>query len=73
MKKYQFIFTAILGLLMQPIFAQLKPKPLTEEDFYEIKTIAIPNGIQLEIGGVAPMPDGRLRSEERRVGKECSS
>ena len=66
MKKYQFIFTAILGLLMQPIFAQLKPKPLTEEDFYEIKTIAIPNGIQLEIGGVAPMPDGRLGVCTRR-------
>ena len=66
MKKYQFIFTIILGLLMQPIFAQLKPKPLTEEDFYEIKTIAIPNGIQLEIGGVAPMPDGRLGVCTRR-------
>ena len=66
MKKYQFIFTAIFGLLMQPIFAQLKPKPLTEEDFYEIKTIAIPNGIQLEIGGVAPMPDGRLGVCTRR-------
>ena len=51
---------------MQPIFAQLKPKPLTEEDFYEIKTIAIPNGIQLEIGGVAPMPDGRLGVCTRR-------
>ena len=66
MKKYQFIFTIILGLLMQPVFAQLKPKPLTEEDFYEIKTIAIPNGIQLEIGGVAPMPDGRLGVCTRR-------
>jgi cytochrome c551/c552 len=44
----------------------MNPRPLTEEDFYEIKTIAIPDGIKLEIGGVAPMPDGRLGVCTRR-------
>jgi cytochrome c551/c552 len=66
MKKYQFIFTIILGFLGQQTFAQTKPRPLTEEDFYEIKTISIPDGIKLEIGGVAPMPDGRLGVCTRR-------
>jgi cytochrome c551/c552 len=66
MKKYQFIFTIILGFLGKQTFAQMKPRPLTEEDFYEIKTIAIPDGIKLEIGGVAPMPDGRLGVCTRR-------
>ncbi|MDZ7896490.1 MAG: hypothetical protein U5N85_00465 [Arcicella sp.] len=66
MKKYQFLLTIILGFLTQQTFAQIKPKPLTEEDFYEIKTISIPDGIKLEIGGVAPMPDGRLGVCTRR-------
>jgi hypothetical protein len=66
MKKYQFIFTLMLGLLTQQTFAQTKQKPLTEEDFYEIKTVTIPDGIKLEIGGVAPMPDGRLGVCTRR-------
>jgi cytochrome c551/c552 len=66
MKKYQFILTIIISFLGQQIFAQTKPRPLTEEDFYEIKTISIPDGIKLEIGGVAPMPDGRLGVCTRR-------
>jgi cytochrome c551/c552 len=66
MKKYHFILTIILGFSMQQTFAQMKPVPLTEEDFYEIKTINIPDGIKLEIGGVAPMPDGRLGVCTRR-------
>lgn len=66
MKKYHFIFTIILGFLTQQIFAQKKQKSLTEADFYEIKTVTIPEGIKLEAGGVAPMPDGRVAVCTRR-------
>ena len=34
--------------------------PFTEDDFYQIITVPIPDGIQLEVGGLAQMPDGRL-------------
>jgi cytochrome c551/c552 len=68
MKKQHFLFliTAILSFSAQNLLAQSKPRPLTEEDFYEIKTLPIPDNIKLEIGGVAPMPDGRLGVCTRR-------
>ena len=66
MKNYKYLLITVLGFLTQQIFAQQKPKPLTEEDYYEIKTITIPEGIKLEIGGVAPMPDGRVAVCTRR-------
>ena len=34
--------------------------PPTEKDFYKIVTTPIPEGTQLEVGGLAQMPDGRL-------------
>ncbi|WP_109742390.1 hypothetical protein [Arcicella aurantiaca] len=66
MKNYKYLFIILLGLATQQTFAQTKPKPLTEEDFYEIKTVTIPEGIKLEVGGVAPMPDGRVAVCTRR-------
>jgi len=46
-------------------FAQ-KPAPKTEQDFYEIKTLPIPQDLYLEVGGLATMPDGRLAVSTRR-------
>jgi hypothetical protein len=64
---YQLLLTlGLLGLGASSGIAQNKPKPLTEDDFYEIKTVAIPDGIRLEAGGLAPMPDGRLGVCTRR-------
>lgn len=64
---YQLLLTlGLLGLGASSGIAQNKPKPLTEEDFYEIKTVAIPDGIRLEAGGLASMPDGRLGVCTRR-------
>lgn len=37
-----------------------------EADYYEIKTIAIPDEIYLEVGGIATMPDGRVAVSTRR-------
>lgn len=38
----------------------------TEKDFYSLKTIAIPQDIKLEVGGIAVMPDGRVAVSTRR-------
>ena len=58
-----------LSLLLLAIsvgaFAQ-KPAPKTEQDFYEIKTLPIPQDLYLEVGGLATMPDGRLAVSTRR-------
>jgi azurin/glucose/arabinose dehydrogenase len=41
-------------------------KPATEEDFYKIVTLPIPEGVILEVGGLAALPDGRLAVSTRR-------
>jgi glucose/arabinose dehydrogenase len=41
-------------------------KPVTEADFYKIVTIPIPEGVILEVGGLAALPDGRLAVSTRR-------
>ena len=64
MKKYTafvLLFTLALGA-----FAQTKPTPKKEQDYYEIKTLPIPKEIYLEVGGLATMPDGRLAVSTRR-------
>ena len=38
----------------------------SEMDFYTIKTIAIPQDVKLEVGGIAVMPDGRIAASTRR-------
>ena len=64
MKKYTaflLLFSMALGA-----FAQTKPTPKKEQDYYEIKTLPIPKEIYLEVGGLATMPDGRLAVSTRR-------
>lgn len=39
---------------------------LTEDDFYKIITVPIPQNIKLEVGGLAVIPDGRLAVCTRR-------
>jgi len=41
-------------------------RPATEEDYYRIVTLPIPEDIKLEVGGLAPLPDGRLAVCTRR-------
>jgi azurin len=41
-------------------------KPLTEDDFYELVTIPAPEGVMLEVGGIATLPDGRVAVSTRR-------
>lgn len=38
----------------------------SEKDFYSLRTIAIPEEVKLEVGGIAVMPDGRIAASTRR-------
>ena len=54
----------ILSILsFSTVFAQ---KPATEDDFYRIVTLPVPEDVKLEVGGLAVMPDGRLGVSTRR-------
>jgi azurin/glucose/arabinose dehydrogenase len=67
MQKYfktAFLFISIF-ILNHYGFAQ-KSKSFSESDFYQIRTIPVPEGIELEVGGLAPMPDGRIGVSTRR-------
>lgn len=44
--------------------AQIKPK--SEEDYYNILTFPIPEDIELEVGGLAVLPDGNVAVSTRR-------
>nr|WP_246169372.1 plastocyanin/azurin family copper-binding protein [Rudanella paleaurantiibacter] len=39
---------------------------MTEDDYYRIITLPVPEGVSLEVGGLAPLPDGRLAACTRR-------
>jgi cytochrome c551/c552 len=41
-------------------------KSVTEDDYYKIITIPTPEGVLLEVGGVATLPDGRIAVSTRR-------
>lgn len=64
--KYQsFLNWSLLVLLsvVTPARAQRTP---VEDDYYKIISIATPEGILLEVGGVATLPDGRIALATRR-------
>src|SRR5262245_23256551 len=43
-----------------------KPGRVTEADYYRITTLPVPEGIALEVGGLAMRPDGKLLCCTRR-------
>ncbi|MHA8052969.1 hypothetical protein [Aquirufa sp. OSTEICH-129A] len=57
---------SILLICISTFALAQNPAAKTEKDFYEIKTLPIPQDIYLEIGGIATMPDGRLGVSTRR-------
>jgi azurin/glucose/arabinose dehydrogenase len=61
-RRAAFLLFLIVGLLG----ANAQNRPLVEEDFYRIVTLPVPEGVQLEVGGLAVMPDGRLGVSTRR-------
>src|SRR6478609_843969 len=66
MKKTFFKFFT-LGLLLgaYSVSAQFSKTP-TEDDYYKIISIPAPEGVLLEAGGVATLPDGRIAISTRR-------
>lgn len=60
-----FRFTVLFAAWAGVAFAQ-KNTVQSEKDFYSLQTIAIPQHIKLEVGGIAVMPDGRIAASTRR-------
>lgn len=56
--------TTLLSVGCLAVQAQNKAK--TEDDYYRIITMPIPMTIQMEVGGLAVLPDGRLAASTRR-------
>lgn len=68
MKSTMFKHTilTLLILFAGVSFVSAQQKIPTEDDYYNIYTIPVPEGILLEIGGVATLPDGRIAVATRR-------
>ena len=60
---FQAVCFASLMLTASVSNSQQTPK---EDDYYKLVTIPVPEGILLEVGGVATMPDGRIAVATRR-------
>lgn len=60
---YKFFLAGCLALSVLAAKAQKVP---TENDYYKIVTIPAPEGVLLEVGGVATLPDGRIALATRR-------
>ncbi|GLU52258.1 hypothetical protein Dfri01_17190 [Dyadobacter frigoris] len=58
------VLTTLLSLGC--LAAQAQSKAKTEDDYYRIITMPIPQNIQMEVGGLAVLPDGRLAASTRR-------
>ena len=56
-----------LSLITTATFSRAqKTSVQSEKDFYSLKTIAIPEEVKLEVGGIAVLPDGRIAASTRR-------
>lgn len=65
MKIAKYILLTVSMLATQQLsMAQQKAK--TEDDYYKIINLPTPEGIELEVGGLAVLPDGRLAACTRR-------
>ena len=66
MNKSLIFATLLVVLSLNYSFTLAQSRPATEEDYYRIVTLPIPEEIKLEVGGLAPLPDGRLAACTRR-------
>lgn len=66
MKKLPLFSCLIVAFSLIHFVARSQSRPATEEDYYRIVTLPIPEEIKLEVGGLAPLPDGRLAACTRR-------
>ena len=64
LKAMQHLFCCLtVALFAAGVYAQPWP---TEDEYYTMTTVPIPEGVVLEVGGLAVMPDGRLAVSTRR-------
>jgi len=63
--KYIALLIGVFSIACSNVSAQHSKTP-TEDDYYKILTLPTPEGILLEVGGVATMPDGRIAVSTRR-------
>lgn len=56
----------IAVLMLGAFSAQAQTKAPQEDDYYKIMTVPSPEGILIEAGGVATLPDGRIAVATRR-------
>ena len=59
--------TLILLLALAITLPAVAQNP-TEDDYYPIQTLPIPEGVVLEVGGIAQLPDKKLAVSSRRRG-----
>ena len=64
-KTYITLLMSLLVVVSINSFAQSIKVP-TEDDYYKILTLPTPEGMLLEVGGVATLPDGRIAISTRR-------
>jgi cytochrome c551/c552 len=62
----KFSLVLLLATISMNALQAQSLKAPNEEDYYRIMTIPVPEGILLEVGGVATMPDGRIAVATRR-------
>ncbi len=53
-------------LILFSIITEAQNKVFTEDDYYRIITLPVPEGMLLEVGGVTALPDGRVAICTRR-------
>jgi azurin len=63
--KSAFLSFAVIVCLSKTVL-QAQSRPMTEDDYYRIVTVPIPENVKLEVGGLAVLPDGRLAASTRR-------
>jgi cytochrome c551/c552 len=66
MNKIHSILLSFILLAGLATKADAQGKTPVEDDYYRIYTLPVPEGILLEIGGVATFPDGRIAVATRR-------
>lgn len=64
-KKFDLRSFLLIALVFSSAFAAAQRVP-NEDDYYKIITVPVPEGILLEAGGVATLPDGRIAVCTRR-------
>ncbi|MBC7399779.1 MAG: cupredoxin domain-containing protein [Mucilaginibacter sp.] len=60
------LITATATLGFTATFAQAGKKSNTEKDYYRIVTVPVPEGVELEVGGLTTLPNGDLGVSTRR-------